>query len=698
MITDPFIISLAANIATLLLTLGLNKIKDNTTLSDALSTCLIDIEDQDVRQAINELLLAGGQELQAIVNADIKTNFANALIQNVEIKPGLTGKDRCDYFNGIINNYFDKLCEQIIKNEQYFRKLTIEYEMSIKADTQYTKTIVEKNYEATQDIQTQLAEIKALVSINAAKQNKENTATIPEYIDKYLSSLYDQAKYCEKHNDNETIKDITENKYLREPEAPKHRSYASMLNNLGKAYYEEDNIEKALIYVKKAFDVKPKDPIYSLNMANLYAFNDDYEEADKILATLPETEDTKVKADIKNVQALIAAYKNDINKTLELLDEALILVPDDDIYIMNKGYFLCRKGEYPDGLKLLRQVFNKHKGKIIYLKSLAFCLLQYHISVNTLRKGTSVDGYTTFYFKKTDGCKLEIDITEELKEACLLYDKIIEIKGCGIDDKTLVNSSVCFMQNGDLQKALELNKRVNNPDSEYYRNALKNRGIIWACLENNDEAFKCFKEYADKYPDEADSYMHLGQAYLHNKMFEEALDCFQKANEINKDEPYIIANMAAALGLMGSFKAALAKIDLAIEKGLQDSNIYFNKGISEYNLEMYGNARLSFLKSKELDNKKDREKELLYSLSACAEKTNDIDEAILYMNELRVIEPSNNEYDYQYAVLLFNKGRYSESGSICKKILTAKITEKLRINTIKLLNGIEVKTKKIVIP
>jgi tetratricopeptide (TPR) repeat protein len=87
----------------------------------------------------------------------------------------------------------------------------------------------------------------------------------------------------------------------------------------------------------------------------------------------------------------------------------------------------------------------------------------------------------------------------------------------------------------------------------------------------SSELVKRLREEVEARPRDFGSRMRLGKALLSDGEFEAAQDEFQKAVEINPDEPLAVAGVAKAVLMQGAYKDALDLYVVALNEGLQET-------------------------------------------------------------------------------------------------------------------------------
>jgi superkiller protein 3 len=93
----------------------------------------------------------------------------------------------------------------------------------------------------------------------------------------------------------------------------------------------------------------------------------------------------------------------------------------------------------------------------------------------------------------------------------------------------------------------------------------------------------------------------MGDAYYRLKKYNEAIDAFQKAIEIDPKYAYAYNNMGIALRKQGKYNDAIAAYKKAIEVDPKDAYAYNNMGVALNEQKRYNEAVASYQKAIELD-------------------------------------------------------------------------------------------------
>ncbi len=147
------------------------------------------------------------------------------------------------------------------------------------------------------------------------------------------------------------------------------------------------------------------------------------------------------------------------------------------------------------------------------------------------------------------------------------------------------NNSGVNIGNGNLTQA-----------KQYY-----NKGNALATLDKYSEAIDCFDKAIELNPNHARAYSNKGNALYDLDNYSEAIDCFDKAIELNPNHAHAYSNKGNALYDLGKHSEAIDWFDQAIKLNPNYAPAYINKGNALYDLGKYSEAIDCFDKAIELN-------------------------------------------------------------------------------------------------
>jgi tetratricopeptide (TPR) repeat protein len=90
-------------------------------------------------------------------------------------------------------------------------------------------------------------------------------------------------------------------------------------------------------------------------------------------------------------------------------------------------------------------------------------------------------------------------------------------------------------------------------------------GLLQVRAGQIDSAMTCFIMAVERLPDDADALANLALAYDHKKMYEEALESFEKAISLNPENPLLYYNYGLTLGKLGRLDDAVSSFRRALD-------------------------------------------------------------------------------------------------------------------------------------
>src|SRR5919112_2145152 len=127
----------------------------------------------------------------------------------------------------------------------------------------------------------------------------------------------------------------------------------------------------------------------------------------------------------------------------------------------------------------------------------------------------------------------------------------------------------------DEKDTLEINP---DKDDQYYNN----KGLSLYFSGNHLEAIECYDKALEINPQNADAYNNKGLSLYFSGNHMEAIECYDKALEINPQNADAYNNKGIILSVNGYNTEAIECYDKALEINPQNADAYYNKGLSLY--------------------------------------------------------------------------------------------------------------------
>jgi tetratricopeptide (TPR) repeat protein len=163
----------------------------------------------------------------------------------------------------------------------------------------------------------------------------------------------------------------------------------------------------------------------------------------------------------------------------------------------------------------------------------------------------------------------------------------------GTDLKTLLQEAFALHQQGQIQQAQLRYQRILQADPLHF-NALHLLGVSLLQTQQVELAVQYIKRAVVIYPNDAQAFMHLANAYTNLKQHERALDCLQKAIAINPShaEAHYLAGIA--LRALQNNEQALGYFQQAIQLRPDYAEAHYSEGNARYALKQITQAKASF--------------------------------------------------------------------------------------------------------
>ncbi|RYG37286.1 tetratricopeptide repeat protein [bacterium] len=253
--------------------------------------------------------------------------------------------------------------------------------------------------------------------------------------------------------------------------------------------------------------------------------------------------------------------------------------------------------------------------------------------------------------------------TNRPKDAIPLYEKAYAVRK---DNLELVNNlGNAYLASGDEDKALAKYAEVQKGDPKLFE-PFYNSGTIYLRKKNYPEAINNLKAAAKRKSDDPYVYNNLGVAYEGNKQLPEAAENFAKASDLQPDNVVFSRNAGLTLVRAKKQKEAIpyleratadsAKADIAAANTL--ANAYARTG---------DNA--SALKTLErVKGNAGKDSSFWFNLGVLRAGNSDLPGAEAAYRRALEINPGDLDSLNNLGILLFKKGRYSESTPIFSKL------------------------------
>ena len=402
---------------------------------------------------------------------------------------------------------------------------------------------------------------------------KEDIADHKDYID----ALLDKAALLEKNRENENL-------------------LYNLHRDAGFAFSKQQQYGQSAVYYKKAIKLKPDYSAAMIDLAYILAYDKKYKEAEKWFKK-------SIKAGVEghdfasywglgwlfeqtgNIDHAIEAYKK---------CDGLRQFGNDRVNNI-LGILNYNKGLYPDAVMLYKKAIAENPVEPVYFDNLK----------NALEKIGDQNELEAFYEK----------LAATFPERCDYLNQV----------------GVFYHNKGEYEKAIE-----------YYSRALdlkSDRAIYW---ENRALANELLGKYDNAEADytkalelgeNANLLNSIGVVKFRQSDYNGALDYFNKAIKLKKDDPIYYENIGLAHENTGDFEAAEKDYQKALKVSNEDARFLNRLGLYYHNRKMYDKSLEWYTKAAEKD-------------------------------------PENTTYTQNIAVAYENLGQYDKAEILYKKLLT----------------------------
>jgi pentatricopeptide repeat protein len=162
----------------------------------------------------------------------------------------------------------------------------------------------------------------------------------------------------------------------------------------------------------------------------------------------------------------------------------------------------------------------------------------------------------------------------------------------------------------------------------------------------------------------SDAWLDRATVLYENGRYEEALQAYEKALELNPDDSYVWCEKGFTLFSLDRYEEALMVFDKILEPNPDDSDAWYGKGIALYGLGRYEEALQAYEKARELIP------DLFQNwcdIAAALCKLGRFEEALQYYEKALELNPDDSEAFYGKGTALDNLKRYEEAQIAFKK-------------------------------
>lgn len=251
-------------------------------------------------------------------------------------------------------------------------------------------------------------------------------------------------------------------------------------------------------------------------------------------------------------------------------------------------------------------------------------------------------------------------------EASASYEELVK----QYPDKTELNYYLAdaLTQEGEIGQAIDAYNALESAMGMNESLSLQ-KFKLYQTLKQPDKAFEEIEKLADKYPMNARYRLLMGDLHLENNEADKALACYQKAHEIDPDDPRYIVSMANYYDQTGNKEAAEQEIRDALVNEKLD--VETKVGILSRYIQRLQQTQQDFDKANSLfqtlldQHPEDTELKLMYGSLLMAQKKED--EAKFQFQLVTEMDPSNEAAWQQLLNMALKREDIPEVIRICTK-------------------------------
>jgi tetratricopeptide (TPR) repeat protein len=612
-----------------------------------------------------------------------KNKEAKILIDNIILKE--SNNKRAYKLMG--DNYFaQKNYEQAIES----------YNTAIKIDTNYVSAITQKtivyekiadNYGSLGDYQMQneyykksLEEINKLIildennkdlynrrgiiyhyyfddTINGLNDYNKSIQIDPFFIKPYINraNLYSEIGEKEKvlNDFNKAISLIPNSNELSK------LNIATLNESIAGFYFENNNLNNALIYLTKAIESDPQYDLPYLRRAKVYKAQND---------TIKSEIDLNKYIELQPFTMAGFAIKRDAYIDFDQIDKAILCSTNIILYLPNtatnyytRGTLYEKINQYEKALVDYNKAIELEPKNSDWLFNRAFLyqtMEQYDKSLSDYLKIIEMDSTQTNAFNNV--ALIYKDYIKNYEKALEFFNKKIELEPT--DPLGYSNRGHLYENElNQFDKALEdYNKAIElEPKNSDW---LFNRAFLYQTMEQYDISLSDYLKIIEMDSTQTSAFNNVALIYKdYIKNYEKALEFFNKKIELEPTDPLGYSNRADLyrFNLKNNDKALL-DYNKAIELSPDDSAHYNERGrFYEEELKQYDRALSDYLKIIEIDPKNSQA--LLSIGSIYEEYIKRYDIAIEYYSKAIEFEAKNAYYYNQRGTFYYNQKEYNKA-------------------------------------
>lgn len=237
------------------------------------------------------------------------------------------------------------------------------------------------------------------------------------------------------------------------------------------------------------------------------------------------------------------------------------------------------------------------------------------------------------------------------------------------EEENFLNNFIAdeYVNLGDPFNALKHYQQAlkEDPQDEY---SLENAMLCFSELNKSEEAIAFLNNYLDDFPYSEVAWSEYGQYYFNKKNYEEAIKGFDYLLAINSSAVGVYASKAACYEALNDYQKAIEVYEEMLELEYTKAFTFYRIGLCYKSLKQPTQALKFFQKALREDPQfylAMMEQSYLY------EEMGGMPEALHFAKEATMLNDGNLDYQKRLAFLYIDAGKFEESLTCLKKLVTA---------------------------
>lgn len=253
---------------------------------------------------------------------------------------------------------------------------------------------------------------------------------------------------------------------------------------------------------------------------------------------------------------------------------------------------------------------------------------------------------------------------EQYPKAIASFRKALELADDQKDDIYL-SLAITYQNMTEYSKAVDYYKLslLSNPANEI---AMEEMLVSLEFSHRTGEGIEFFKRLIDEHPYSFMLWYYLGELYVKQGLFEQALHAYDYCLLIREDFAPAHLDMAQALSMLEKFQEAIDRYKIAFEYCQPDAFTYYNIGECYENLRDFDTARTYYKKAVKLAPEMSQ---AWFGIGVTLDEEDRWYEAVHYIKKAIEIDDQNGEYWLALGDCEYRLNNYEEAEECYKKVI-----------------------------